>query len=147
MLAPDTLHVPLIIKPPADGELSEKGIRVDGVFDLIDVFPTTLGILGLKNSLALSGISRWQQIKNNEPIPAHDSFATGLHQLAQSVCRPPYLFVREKRDVGMQTFHTIVSGAREVCYDITSGEIYRTDLLEAAESLRASLAAKFHTES
>ena len=122
LLTPDTLHVPLIMKLPADAGHQKIGTRSDGVFDLIDLFPTTMEMIGLKNSTQVSGISRWNQIKNGEDIPAHYSFAAALHQLAHSVCRPPHLLVREKAGAGMQTFHTVVAGSREILYDTISGE-------------------------
>ena len=55
--------------PQAAGH-QKTGIRLGGGFDLIDLFPTTMDILGLKNSLAVSGVSRWDAIKSGEQIPA-----------------------------------------------------------------------------
>ncbi len=123
LLTPDTLHVPLIMKLPADAGHRRSGIRIRGVFDLIDIFPTTMEIMGLKNSIEVSGVSRWVQIKNGEDLPARDSFAAGLHQLSHSVCRPPFLLAREKAGIGMQTFHDVVGGGREILYDTGSGDI------------------------
>jgi hypothetical protein len=141
LLTPDTLHVPLIMKLPQAGGAIKGGKRLGGVFDLIDLFPTILDIHGLPNSIRLSGVSRWPQISRGEDIPRHDSFAAGLHQLAHSVYRAPYLFAREKAGVGMETFHTVASGAREVLYDTRSGESCVSDLPEVAGSLRESLDA------
>jgi len=140
-LAPDTLHVPLIMKLPHHVRDSKPGFRVGGVFDLIDLFPTIMDIQGLQNSFKYSGVSRWEHIRRGANIPPHDSFAAGPHQLAHSVFRSPYLFVREKADVEMQTFHRLVSGAREVLYDTRSGETYRNELPEVVGSLRKSLDA------
>jgi hypothetical protein len=103
-------------------------------------------IQGLPNSIELSGVSRWPQISHGEDIPPHDSFAAGMHQLAHSVYRAPYLFAREKSGVGMETFHTVASGAREVLYDTTTGETYRTDFPEVVVSLRESLDAWLREE-
>jgi hypothetical protein len=139
LLTPETLHVPLILKLPEHAGDIKSGIRLGGVFDLIDMFPTILDIQGLPNSFQLSGTSRWPQISRGEDIPPHDSFATGLHQLAHSVFRAPYLFAREKAGVEMQTFHTLASGAREVLYDTSSGQTYVSDLPEVVEGLRESL--------
>lgn len=143
LLTPDTLHVPLIMKLPQGAGHQKTGIRMSGMFDLIDLFPTTIDILGLKNSPAVSGVSRWNQIKFGEQIPVRDSFAAGLHQYSHSVCRPPYLFASEKEKVGMPTFQTVVGGGREILYEINSSKIYRSDLPAAAESLRQALAASF----
>ena len=139
LLTPDTLHVPLTIKPPRQA-CAKLGARINGTFDLIDLFPTILDIQGMQNSFTLSGVSRWNQIKRSEDIPPHDSFAAGMHQLAHSVYRSPYLFAREKAGVEMQTFHSLASGAREVLYDARSGETYRS-FPPVADDLRKSLDA------
>lgn len=138
LLTPDTLHVPLIMKLPQGSGHPQTGIRISGVFDLIDLFPTTMDIVGLRNSPEVSGVSRWDHIKSAEQIPGHDSFAAGLHQFSHSVCRPPHLFAREKEKIGMPTFHAVVSGAREVLYDTTSGEVCSSELPDDVESLSES---------
>jgi len=140
-LAPDTLHVPLILKPPLNAGLESTGIRVDGVFDLIDLFPTVLEILRMDNLPDVSGASRWKQIQSGESLPAHDSFAAGMHQLAQSVFRPPYLLAQDQTDNRKIGFHTAVLGAREILYDVNSGAVYASDFPEAANDLRRSLAS------
>ena len=142
LLTPDTLHVPLIMKLP-HGAGHQSGIRMSGVFDLIDLFPTIMDILGLKHTSAVSGVSRWPHIRSGEEIPAHDSFADGLHHHSQSVCRPPYLFARENERVGMPTFHAFVSRGREVLYDINDGSWCQSQLPVAAEGLRQALAARY----
>jgi hypothetical protein len=138
LLTPDTLHVPLIMKLPQKAGHQNTGIRLGGVFDLIDLFPTTTDILGLKISAAVSGVSRWDAIKSGEKISAHDSFAAGLHQFSHSVCRPPHLFARENEQIGMPTFHSVVGGTREVVYGTASGEVYSSELPDSVESLRQS---------
>jgi hypothetical protein len=142
VLAPDTLHVPLIIKPPLNAGLETTGIRVDGVFDLIDLFPTALEILGIERLPNVSGVSRWNQIKSGESLPARDSFATGFHQLAQSVFRPPYLFAQERINSGALGFQTVVGGAPEILYEVDSGRIYFSDFPEIVNDLRRSLATR-----
>jgi hypothetical protein len=141
LLAPDTLHVPLIIKAPKQAHAA-NGSRIDGVFDLIDLFPTILDIQGLPPVPNLSGVSRWDEIRSGRDILPHDSFAAGPHQLAHSVFRSPYLFARAQAEGGMETFHSLVSGAREVLYDTRSGETYLSDMPEVAGSLRESLDAQ-----
>jgi arylsulfatase A-like enzyme len=141
LLAPDTLHVPLIIKAPKQAHAA-SGSRIGGVFDLIDLFPTILDIQGLPPVPNLSGVSRWDEIRSGRDITAHDSFAAGPHQLAHSVFRSPYLFARAQAEGGMETFHSLVSGAREVLYDTRSSETYLSDMPEVAGSLRESLDAQ-----
>jgi hypothetical protein len=143
LLAPDTLHVPLIIKPPKQA-LAANGSRIGGVFDLIDLFPTILDIQGLPPISSLSGVSRWGELSSGRDITPHDSFAAGPHQLAHSVFRSPYLFARAQAEGGMETFHSLASGAREVLYDTRSGETYLSDMPEVAGSLRKSLDAQLN---
>ncbi len=134
MLAPETLRVPLIMKPPARSG-SKTGVRLGGVFDLIDLFPTLLDMQGLKHSFDFSGASRWESIRAGEDIPPHDSFATGFHGVAYSVYRPPHLLVQERAGLSAQTLHTLLSGGDEVIYDAASLKAHE------AESLRAALDA------
>ena len=141
LLNPDTLHVPLIVKLPKQANVQKKGMRIGGVFDLIDIFPTLLDIQGLQHSFKLSGVSRWHEIQRGASIPPHDSFASGMHLMAQSVYRPPYLLVREKPNAEMQTFHALLSGAREVVYDVRRRKTFVTNQPEVIEGLRASLEA------
>jgi Sulfatase len=146
-LAPDTLRVPLIMKLPDYARDSKTGFRVGGVFDLIDLFPTIMDIQGLQNSFKFSGVSRWEHIRRGANIPPHDSFATGLHQMAHSIYRPPYLLVREQPGTVAQTLHALLSGAREVVFDTASGEVYQQDLPEVAGGLRRSLDLNFNSKS
>src|SRR2546421_4614721 len=81
LLTPDTLHVPLIIKPPKQND-TRSGTRINGGFDLIDLFPTIMDIQGLPHGFKLSGVSRWDLIRRGQDIPPHDSFAAGMHQLS-----------------------------------------------------------------
>ncbi len=122
LLTPDTLHVPLIMKLPEHKGV-QHGARIDGVIDLIDIFPTIMDVLRLPHFFELSGVSRWNQIKQGENIPPHDSFAAGLHQLAHSVCRPPYLVAREPADQSGKTFHAALSGQGAAFYSTESGEL------------------------
>ena len=64
-----------------------------------------------------------------------------MHQLAHSVFRSAYLFVRESADVEMQTFQSLVSGTREVLYDTRSGETFRSNFPQVVGSLKESLDA------
>lgn len=136
LLTPDTLQVPLIIKPPANSR-SKQGTRIKGVFDLIDLFPTVMEFLGLPNAAGISGTSRCHEIKNGLEIPKHDSFAAGLHQLSHSVYRPPYLFSRVVPDIG-ESFYTAVTGARELLLDLERGEVPQ-NMPDVADELRRAL--------
>ena len=138
LLAPDTLHVPLIMKLPAHHDV-KPGVRINGVIDLIDLFPTIMDIQGLPHSFKLSGVSRWNQINQGEDILPRESFATGPHHVSHSVCRPPYLLVDKQPAIHLETFHAVVSGANEVLYDTSSGEVYSDDLPGVVEKLRKSL--------
>jgi arylsulfatase A-like enzyme len=140
MLAPETLRVPLIMKPPARSG-AKSGVRLGGVFDLIDLFPTLLDMQGLKHSFDFSGTSRWESIRAGEDIPPHDSFATGFHGVAYSVYRPPHLLVKERAGMSAPTLHTLLSGGDEVVYDAASLKAHSPDQITEAEALRAALDA------
>jgi hypothetical protein len=138
ILSAETLHVPLIVKPPKQIKYA-RGARVNGVFDLIDLFPTIMDIQGFANSGNIAGVSRWNQLRNGEDIPPHDSFATGLHQLSHSICRPPNLLVHERPGLQTKSFHAIVGGANELLHDTVSGEVHADGVPGQVESLRKSL--------
>jgi arylsulfatase A-like enzyme len=140
MLAPETLRVPLVMKPPARSG-SARGVRLGGVFDLIDLFPTLLDMQGLKHSFEFSGASRWESIRAGADIPPHDSFASGFHGVAHSVYRPPHLFVKERAGIGAPTLHTLLSGGDEVVYDRASHSARPAGEIPESEALRAALDA------
>ncbi len=138
MLAPDTLHVPLIMKLPARLGC-RSGSRLGGVFDLIDLFPTLMDIEGIENSFNVSGVSRWGDIRGGTDIQPHDSFSTGFHGVAHSVYRQPHLLVKERQGVGTPTLHTVLSGGEEVIYDSRSLEANATDKIAGSAGLSAGL--------
>lgn len=137
LLTPDTIRVPLVMKIPSHLE-HRRGSRLSGVFDLIDLFPTIAEMKGLENNLKLSGISRWNEIRSGTDIPPHDSFASGFHGLVESICRPPFLFSKQRSQVRAHTFQTLIGGAAEILYDTESGEVRSKDPA-VVDSLRASL--------
>jgi hypothetical protein len=138
LLTPETVHVPLIIKPSSQSGVA-PGRRMGGVFDLIDLLPTVMDMQGFPGSFDVAGVSRWDCLKRGEDIPLHDSFASGLHQLSHSICRPPYFFAREKPGQPMTTFHSVVSGASEVLYDTRSSDPVNGELPSIVGSLRQAL--------
>ncbi len=138
VLSAETLHVPLIVKPPQQIKYA-RGARLNGVFDLIDLFPTIMDLQGFEDSGNITGVSRWNQLRNGEDIPPRDSFASGLHQLSHSICRPPNLLVQKRPSLQTNTFHAIVGGANEMLYDTVSGEVLGNGVPNAVESLRRSL--------
>ncbi len=139
LLAPDTLHVPLIMKLPL-AAAAKRGVRIDGIIDLIDLFPTIMDIQRWPLPPGLSGISRWNEIKSGADIPPHDSFAAGLHQLSHSICRPPYLLARERPEASMKSFHAVLSGGENALYDTESGKLVSDSDATGTEDLRRRLA-------
>jgi hypothetical protein len=118
-----------------------RGARLKGVFDLIDLFPTIVEMKELTDTLKLSGTSRWNEIRGGTDIPPHDSFSCGFHGLVDSVCRPPYLFSRQRSQGRSHTFQTLIGGAPEILYDTESGAAYIEKPAGVVDGLRASLAA------
>jgi hypothetical protein len=137
LLTPDTIHVPLLMKIPSHLE-HRRGARLSGVFDLIDLFPTIVEMKGLNSSLKVSGTSRWNEIRQGAHIPPHDSFSCGFHGLVDSVCRPPYLFSKQRSDGRAHTVQTLIGGAAEILYDTESGGVISDDPA-VVDTLRASL--------
>jgi arylsulfatase A-like enzyme len=122
LLTPDTLHVPLIVKLPLSSG-TKRGARIGGTVDLIDLFPTIMDIEQLPIPSGLSGVSRWDAVRSGSDIPPHDSFATGLHQLAHSLCHPPYLMTLQRPGNSMKTFHAVLNGSEAALYHTESGEL------------------------
>ncbi|HYG81374.1 MAG TPA: hypothetical protein VD861_13345, partial [Pyrinomonadaceae bacterium] len=118
-----------------------RGVRLGGVFDLIDLFPTILDMQGLTHSFDFSGTSRWESIRAGADIPPHASFATGFHGVAHSVYKHPHLFVKERAGIGAPTLHTLLSGGDEVVYDTASLKAHPAGEIAEAQSLRSALDA------
>lgn len=138
ILSPETLRVPLIMKLPA-GAGHKTGARLGGVFDLIDLFPTLLDIQGFQHSFKLSGVSRWEHMRCGTDILPHDSFATGLHGVACSIYRPPYLLAQGNTGIHAPTLHKILSGEDEVLYDTASLKTPSPDKVTESDAMRLNL--------
>ena len=138
LLAPDTLHVPLIMKLPLQME-TKRGARISGIIDLIDLFPTIMDLQRWPVPGGLAGVSRWHEIKSGADIPPHDSFAAGLHQFAHSICRPPYLMAQQRPDTSMKSFHTVLSGSEASLYNTESGTLISDLSAIQTEELRRIL--------
>lgn len=139
LLAPDTIHVPMLMKIPSHLE-HRRGSRLSGVFDLIDLFPTIVDLKGLTSNLKLSGTSRWNEIRRGTDISPHDSFSSGFHGLVDSVCRPPHLFSRQRSQVRGHTVQTLIGGAAEILYDTETGDAHSNNPA-VVDSMRATLQA------
>ena len=138
LLTPDTLHVPLIMKLPAQTE-TKRGARIGGIMDLIDLFPTIMEMQRRPIAAAISGVSRWSEIKSGADIAPHDSFASGLHQLSHSVCRPPYLLARQCPSTSMKSFHAVLNESEVALYHTDSGELVSDLRTIQTEELRQNL--------
>jgi len=132
LLTPDTLHVPLIMKLPAPAE-TKRGARIGGVMDLIDLFPTIMEMQRRPVAASISGVSRWKEIKSGADIAPHDSFATGLHRMAHSICRPPYLLAQQCPGTSMKSFHAVLNESELTLYHTKSAELV-SDLLRTTQT-------------
>ena len=90
------LRVPLLFKPPTDavGQMPRGGRAIDGVFDLVDLFPTLLDLLRLPVPSAMDGASRWTTVCRGGAIPDHHSVAVDRHALAVSLVRGNWKLLR-----------------------------------------------------
>ena len=89
VLFESVLRIPAIVKPPVDCAFT-PGSAIAGVFDLIDVYPTVIEMLGCTAPSHLAGVSRWPSISQNRSIPVHDSFAVDAALAAASIHAAPY---------------------------------------------------------
>ena len=65
------LHVPLIIRPP-DGFATERGRHVDGLVNLIDLFPTIANLVGAECPDYVQGHDLIQWLYGGAPAPLRD---------------------------------------------------------------------------
>jgi arylsulfatase A-like enzyme len=65
------LHIPLLIRPP-DGVDSPRGRRVAGFVDMVDLFPTLLGIAGIRAPEYIQGKDLMAWVRNGASEPLRD---------------------------------------------------------------------------
>lgn len=97
-LAESCLRIPMIIKPPKNGQPFQAGAKINGIFDTLDLFPTITDLLGLQLPAGIAGYSRASHIYNGSSIPEHDSFAINNSHTMASVTRRHYKFIKVEKD-------------------------------------------------
>lgn len=88
LLHESVLRVPLIVRPARQltaGSTYAPGRRINGICDLIDLYPTLMQALELPCPPSLEGRSRWSEIISGQPIAPHPSFAVDRNEVALSV--------------------------------------------------------------
>jgi arylsulfatase A-like enzyme len=65
------LHVPLVIRPPSEVK-APRGEKVEGLVDLVDLFPTILGIAGVAVPEHAQGKDLIAWVKEGARPPLHD---------------------------------------------------------------------------
>jgi arylsulfatase A-like enzyme len=91
------LRVPLLIKPATQGAPGlgpVPGTRIGGIIDSIDVFPTVVEGLGLPPVANLPGVSRWRHVRDDSPIPEHDSFALEMGGAMAALATSSHLLLK-----------------------------------------------------
>jgi hypothetical protein len=103
--AEEIAKVPLIIKPPSSSAVS-KGLVIDSVVSLIDVFPTISESLGMKIEQNIDGKSRWPSSVSDKAAELNESFGVSQFNTFAVLARPPYLFLKALQDVYLsRNFH------------------------------------------
>lgn len=92
LLFESVVRVPLLIKGPG----AVRGRRLGGVFDLIDVFPTVMEMLGAPPP-RVSGVSRWGNVRSGEDIALHPSVAVSNHEAMTGWTEGDWKFMRAER--------------------------------------------------
>lgn len=72
----ETLRVPLIVKRP--GQTEHR--RVDGLVELVDLYPTLLGLLGIESNPGAQGLDLSDALVNEGPIGREDIYSD-IYQL------------------------------------------------------------------
>lgn len=97
-LTESCLRIPMIIKPPNNGSTFMSGLKIDGIFDSIDLFPTIIDLLGLDTLQGIAGQSRTSNIYTGLPIPEHASYAVNNGSTLVSITNENYKYMRVLRD-------------------------------------------------
>lgn len=87
------LRVPLIMRPAPRllaGHDWNEGNTLDGIIDLIDIYPTLLDAYGIPCPSTLEGHSRWRNILSGREIQNHLSFSVDRNAVALSVTDTHY---------------------------------------------------------
>jgi hypothetical protein len=97
-LVESCLRLPLIIKPPKNGRPFKAGVRINGIFDSLDLFPTITDLLGIQPPMGLAGFSRAASVYDLLPILDHDSFAVNNSYTMASVTRGNHKLIKVAKD-------------------------------------------------
>jgi hypothetical protein len=127
------LRIPMIIKPSAsaeNGQTVQRGQRIDGIFDSIDLFPTLIDGLGLPALPDLAGVSRWQHVVDGSSIPDHDSFSLGNSFSMAGIARAPYKFLKVGLDHASSPKWRWRKGDR-ILFDLQDTPIDTNNLIES----------------
>ena len=133
-LTEQTIRIPMIVKPGRDLVANSHyphGRRVEGVFDLIDLYPTIIEGLGLPLPKGLSGRSRWHELLTVVPIPEHDSFSDDRGSVL-SLFNAPYIYFRDKEK----------SVNESQLYQVTDSLMYQENLAKSSPEIAASMEAR-----
>lgn len=104
-LTESCLRIPMVIKPPQNNQGFQSGLRIDGVFDMIDLFPSLTDMLSLALPRSIAGQSRTQHIRDGSSIPEHASYAVNNAFTSTSVTRGRYKYLRaEKNHLNSETW-------------------------------------------
>jgi arylsulfatase A-like enzyme len=139
LLAEQVLRVPMIIKP-ATGR-AKAGTIIDGIMDIIDLFPTTMQALDLPAPPRLDGVGRWAELVSDQPIPPHDSFAADIHEVAVAVVSGDDKLIQAVHPHHISPGWTWVAGDRAL-FDLRDVQLETTNRIAARGDVASVLSAR-----
>lgn len=91
---PNVLSIPMIIKTSGHG----NPLRLNGVMNLMDLFPTIVGLFDFEGIFKTDGISFEEHVRKGTDIPQKYSIGYDLGDALKSVASPPYFYYRADED-------------------------------------------------
>ena len=144
MFTEQTMRIPMIIKPAKHicaESIFKQGTRIDGVFDIIDLYPTLIDALRLPIPDGISGVSRWKNLLTGSSIPEHDSFAEDMCGTMVSLARPPFIYFKASGKT-FQSPEWDWEANDSGLYKLAESMPYQENLLEKYPEIAASMDAR-----
>jgi hypothetical protein len=92
----EVLQIPLILKPAGDGQ--PRGVRVTGMMNQIDIFPTLIESLGLPLPSGVSGRSCWPELQTGQLAPV-DCISFGYNRSMVVMAREHHVLIHALDDL------------------------------------------------
>lgn len=138
-LIEEVLRIPLIIKFP-QGRIASSPLKIEGIMDSIDVFPTLCDALNLPSPQGIDGVSRWPSINEQTKIPDHDSFAVDYNQSMLSLAHGSFIFLKALKDCYFSPHWNWQRGQRGL-YSLSFPSCYQNNIMHQQKNLFEAMEA------